>query len=358
MKKEILMLAVLTMSAACTEISVPNKVDSGEYRTLYFTSEKPVSGDETKTYYGGDKNILWGPGEERIAVVMSNSAVTVEDKISGSVPQRVWGDGGLYSNPAVISDGGKTATFSLTENDYCKFPTSSGTYRFHAIYPTEAAFTFSNVSYWDWGVFVGTREDGCGQYPSTDTFDPLADVMLGISRDPYTSFSGSEDALMTQTIPMIFDRLVTHVKISLTDIPDNVTNITKAIITGPKGCTMSGIYYINVLKKELGSSPSTGETKAAYNYVILNYGSSDSKGEDKIEAPSGVEISGNTFDLWFCSQPIEITSGQPLTISLYNEGGCLSRQITARAGGIKFEKNKLSTLTVSMKTGEYSTYTP
>lgn len=274
MKKEILMLAVLTMSAACTEISVPNKVDSGEYRTLYFTSEKPVSGDETKTYYNNG-DILWGPDKERIAVVMSNSNIFVEDRISGKVPQRVWGHECLYSNPAEISDEGKTATFSLTENDYCKFPTSSGTYRFHAIYPTEAVFTFSNESYWDWGVYVGTRGDGCGQYPSTNTFDPQADVMLGISRDPYKSFSASEDGLMTQTIPMIFDRLVTHVKISLTDIPDNVTNITKAIITGPKGCTMSGIYYINVLKKELGSSPSTEETKGAYNYVILNYGSSN-----------------------------------------------------------------------------------
>lgn len=350
MKKEILMLAVLMMSAACTEISVPNKVDSGEYRTLYFTSEKPVSGDETKTYYNNG-DILWGPGEEKIAVVLSNSAVTVEDKISGTVPQRVWGEAYLYSEAATISEDKKTATFALTEDKTCTFPTLYGKYRFHAIYPTDALFTFENVSIWEWGVYVGTRgPQRPGQYPSATSYDPNMDVMLGISQNEYSSFPATGDALMTQTIPMIFDRLVTHVKIHLTDISD-MTNITKAIITGPKGCTMSGIYYINVLKKDLGSSPSTGETKAGYNYVILNYGSSDP------QVPSGVEISGNTFDLWFCTQPIEIAAGQPLTISLYNEEGCLSRQITAREGGIKFEKNKLSTLTVSMATGEYYPYT-
>ena len=351
MKKEILMLAVLMMSAACTEISVPDKVNPEGYRTLYFTSEKPVSGDETKTYYNNG-DILWGPGEEKIAVVLSNSAVTVEDKISGTVPQRVWEHAYLYSEAATISEDKKTATFALTENETCPFPTSSGKYRFHAIYPTDALFTSENVSIWEWGVYVGTRgPKRPGQYPSATSYDPNMDVMLGISQNEYSSFPATGDALMTQTIPMIFDRLVTHVKIHLTDISNTMTNITKAIITGPKGCTMSGIYYINVLKKDLGSSPSTGETKAGYNYVILNYGSSDPK------VPSGVEISGNTFDLWFCTQPIEIAAGQPLTISLYNEKGCLSRQITAREGGIKFEKNKLSTLTVSMASGEYSTYT-
>ena len=65
-------------------------------------------------------------------------------------------------------------------------------------------------------------------------------------------------------LDMVFDRLVTHGKITLTNLPVG-TVVSKAVITAPQWCTMSGIYYINVMNKELG------DDKANYNYVILNY---------------------------------------------------------------------------------------
>lgn len=350
MKKEILMLAVLMMSAACTEISVPDKVNSGEYRTLYFTSEKPVSGDETKTYYDPVSNgILWESGD-KIIVALSNSAELEQDTYTGvDVPSRVWGNAYLYSAPAAISDEGKTAKFALTETEPCPFPTTSGKYRFHALYPFSALFAYGNVSIWDWGVSVGTTADNKGQYPTATSYDPNMDIMLGISQKEYDGINSK--ITDGEDIPMVFDRLVTHGKITVTNIPNEMTNITKAVITSPEGCTMSGIYYINVLGKEFG-----GDDKANLNYVILNYDSSGSKDDGvKSTVPLGQVVDGQ-FDLWFCTKPIEIAEGEPLTISLYNESGCLSRTIKANSNGIKFEKNKLSTLTVSMKDMFYSEY--
>lgn len=350
MKQEILMLAVLMMSAACTEISVPNKVDSGEYRTLYFTSEKPVTGDETKTYYDPVSNgILWESGD-KIIVALSNSAELEQDTYTGvDVPSRVWGNAYLYSAPAAISDEGKTAKFALTETEPCPFPTTSGKYRFHALYPFSALFAYGNVSIWDWGVSVGTTADNKGQYPTATSYDPNMDIMLGISQKEYDGINSK--ITDGEDIPMVFDRLVTHGKITVTNIPNEMTNITKAVIKGPEGCTMSGIYYINVLGKEFG-----GDDKANLNYVILNYDSSGSKDDGVKSTASLGEVVDGQFDLWFCTKPIEIAEGEPLTISLYNESGCLSRTIKANSNGIKFEKNKLSTLTVSMKDMFYSEY--
>ena len=346
MKKEILMAAALLMSVACEMTLVPDHEASGERMTLYFTGEKPATESDTKTYYDPASDaILWSQSGEYMMVAMSNSAETEEETYSPGVmvPKRAL-NGILQSNEAVVSADGKTAKFSLTEKSGITFPTGEGKYRFHSVYPASASNSLGNVSIWDWLVFVGTYPDGSGQFPSATSYDPRADVMLGISQKEYTEVTSGME------IPMVFDRLVTHGKISLTGIPAEMTNVTKAVITAPEGCTMAGIYYINVLGKEFG-----GDDKSNYNYVVLNYTSSEG-GKVKAAAELGQVIDGN-FDLWFCTKPFEILEGQPLTISLYNETGYISRQIVARSEGIKFEKNKLSSLTVSMASASYSDYT-
>ena len=346
MKKEILMTAALLLLGACEVTLVPDHEESAEKPSLFFTGEKPVIESDTKTYYDPSTNsILWSASGEYMMVAMSNSAETEEEPYATGVfvPKRAL-NGTLKSNEAIVSADGKTAKFSLTENEYCTFPAGEGKYRFHSVYPATASCGLGNVSIWDWLVFVGTRPEGNGQYPSATSYDPNADVMLGISQQEYTEVTSGME------IPMVFDRLVTHGKITLTGIPAEMTNVTKAVITAPEGCTMSGIYYINVLGKEFG-----GDDKSNNNYVVLNYTSSESEKETKAASLPG-EIVDGTFDLWFCTQPIEISEGQPLTITLKNESGSISRQITAREGGIKFEKNKLSTLTVSMAGAQYSDY--
>lgn len=352
MKKEILMLAALLMSIACEMTLVPDQEATGERMTLYFTGEKPATESDTKTYYDPASDaILWSQSGEYMMVAMSNSAETEGEWYDENVqvPKRAL-NRILQSNEAVVSADGKTAKFSLTENaEYgITFPAGEGKYRFHSVYPASASCGLGNVSIWDWLVFVGTNPEESGQFPSATSYDPRADVMLGISQKEYTEVTSDME------IPMVFDRLVTHGKISLTGIPAEMTNVTKAVITGPEGCTMSGIYYINVLNKSFELNPEY--VKRSNNYVVLNYASSESGKEVKAAANPGQIVDGK-FDLWFCTQPIEIAEGQPLTISLYNETGCISRRIVARSEGIKFEKNKLSSLTVSMASASYSDYT-
>ena len=348
MKKRILLAAaIIACFAACEKSPAPDTGDSGERMTLYFTGEKPDRQADVKTYYDPASNsILWSQSGEYMMVAMSNSAETEEETYSPGVmvPKRAL-NRILQSNEAVVSADGKTAKFSLTENsDGITFPTGEGRYRFHSVYPASASRGLGNVSIWDWLVFVGTNPEESGQCPSATSYDPRADVMLGISQQEYSEVTSGME------IPMIFERLVTHGKITLTNIPSQMTNITKAVITAPEGCTMAGIYYINVLGKEFG-----GDDKSNQNYVVLNYTSSEG-GKVKAAAEPGQVIDG-TFDLWFCTKPFEILEGQPLTISLYNETGCISRRIVARSEGIKFEKNKLSSLTVSMASASYSDYT-
>lgn len=350
MKKEILLLAALMMAAACEITKIPDAETSGGNMTLFFTGEKPVMESDTKTYYDPVSNgILWSAAGEKMMVAMSNSAELVKDRFDDiDVPSQPFGENGtLESNEAVVSSDGTTAKFSLTATESCAFPVGEGRYRFHSVYPASASCGLGNVSIWDWLVFVGTTPSGLGQYPSATSYDPNADVMLGISQQEYTTVTSGME------IPMVFDRLVTHGKITLTNIPAEMTNVTKAVITAPAGCTMAGIYYINVLDKEFDESAEYA--KLNQNYVTLNYTSPKEDKGTKAAALPG-EIVDGTFDLWFCTKPIEIPEGQPLTISLQNASGSVSRQIVAKEGGIKFEKNKLSTLTVSMKDAVYNPY--
>ena len=136
MKKKILLAAaILACFAACEKSPAPDTGDSGERMTLYFTGEKPDRQADVKTYYDPvSKSILWSQSGEYMMVAMSNSAETEGERYDKNVlvPKRAL-EGILQSNEAVVSDDGKTAKFSLTENaeNGITFPTGEGKYRFH-----------------------------------------------------------------------------------------------------------------------------------------------------------------------------------------------------------------------------------
>ena len=166
MKKEILMLAALLMSVACEMTLIPDQEAGGERMTLYFTGEKPDRQADVKTYYDPASNsILWSQSGEYMMVAMSNSAETEREWYDENVlvPKRAL-EGILQSNEAVVSDDGKTAKFSLTENakNGITFPTGEGKYRFHSVYPASASCSLGNVSIWDWLIFVGAYPGGFG----------------------------------------------------------------------------------------------------------------------------------------------------------------------------------------------------
>ena len=361
--KRTIAFSVLAMSViACQRIPGPENTSRPEPMTLYFSGEKPATESDGKTFYDpATESILWNETGEKMSFAISNSDETEKQYYDGTgadVPKRVFEYYSLRSDAARVEDGGRHAYFSLTENEYCPFPTATGKYRFHAVYPADAAGQVGNVEVWDWFVTIGTDPMGNGQSPTETSFDPKADVMLAISKNEYSNITSGME------IPMIFERLVTHGKITLKDIPASVGSVTDAMIIAPEGRTMNGMYYINVLSKEVNLNDEGG-AKLKNNFVILNYLATDSgeiKKEVKMKGGTKATSSGrpvnpdNTFDLWFCTHPLTINAGETLTVVLYNDNGCISRTINAKPEGIKFEKNKLSTLTISMASATYSDY--
>lgn len=341
MKKPIFFAALfMALFSACEKQFENHSTDrQDEADVLVLSGVKPTA-TSVRTYYDQASNgILWSPKGEKIRIVVSD----VSDLSWGGYPKMYLM--GMESEEGVVSDGGKTAKFSvpLTDdpesewNERMKFPTKEGRYRVHAVYPSAAANRgLGNATPWDWLVSIGSHEDEFKQYPTANGYDPDCDVMLGISKEEYTSITKGME------VPMVYERMVTHGKITLENLPSELKTVSEVEIVAPEDRVLVGIYYINVLDK------SQSYEKGKYNTITLKY---DRLDEDR--SNGGRKVVDGSMDLWFCTQPFELKAGEPLTIIIRgkdSEGnkGTVTRTISARAEGIKFEKNKFCSLSVNM----------
>lgn len=341
MKKQIFYAALfMALLSACEKQFGNSSTDrQKESDVLVLSGVKPTE-TSVKTYYDPASNsILWSPSGEKIRIVVSD----VSDLDKGGYPKMYLM--GMESKEGVVSDGGKTAKFSvpLTDDpdgewdDRVKFPTKKGRYRVHAVYPSAAANRgLGNATPWDWLVSIGSDMDEFRQYPTANGYDPDCDVMLGISKEEYTSITKGME------VPMVYERMVTHGKITLENLPSKLQTVSEVKIVAPEDRVLVGIYYINVLDK------SQSYDKGNYNTITLKY---DRLGEDI--SNGGRKVVDGSMDLWFCTQPFELNEGESLTIIIQgkdSEGnkGVVSRTISARSEGIKFEKNKFCSLSVNM----------
>lgn len=341
MKKPIFFAALfMALFSACEKQFENHSTDrQDEADVLVLSGVKPAA-TTVKTYYDQASNgILWSPKGEKIRIVVSD----VSDLYEDGYPKMYLM--GLESEEGVVSDGGKTAKFSvpLTDdpesewNERMKFPAKEGRYRVHAVYPSVAANRgLGNATPWDWLVSIGSDEDYFRQYPTADGYDPDCDVMLGISKEEYTSITKGME------VPMVYERMVTHGKITLENLPSELQTVSEVEIVAPEDRVLVGIYYINVLDK------SQSYEKGNYNTITLKY---DRLDEDR--SNGGRKVVDGSMDLWFCTQPFELNEGESLTIIIRgkdSEGnkGVVTRTISARAEGIKFEKNKFCSLSVNM----------
>lgn len=341
MKKPIFFAALfMALFSACEKQFENHSTDrQDEADVLVLSGVKPTA-TSVRTYYDQASNgILWSPKGEKIRIVVSD----VSDLYEDGYPKMYLM--GMESEEGVVSDGGKTAKFSvpLTDdpesewNERMKFPAKEGRYRVHAVYPSVAANRgLGNATPWDWLVSIGSDEDYFRQYPTADGYDPDCDVMLGISKEEYTSITKGME------VPMVYERMVTHGKITLENLPSELKTVSEVEIVAPEDRVLVGIYYINVLDK------SQSYEKGKYNTITLKY---DRLDEDR--SNGGRKVVDGSMDLWFCTQPFELKAGESLTIIIRgkdSEGnkGVVTRTISARAEGIKFEKNKFCSLSVNM----------
>lgn len=341
MKKPIFFAALfLALFSACEKQFENHSTDKqDEADVLVLSGVKPTE-TLVKTYYDQASNgILWSPKGEKIRIVVSD----VSDLDKGGYPKMYLM--GMESEEGVVSDGGKTAKFSVPLKDAPesewderrKFPTKEGRYRVHAVYPSVAADGgLGNATPWDWLVSIGSDEDYFSQHPTANGYDPDCDVMLGISKEEYTSITKGME------VPMVYERMVTHGKITLENLPSELQTVSEVEIVAPEDRVLVGIYYINVLDK------SQSYEKGNYNTITLKY---DRLDEDR--SNGGRKVVDGSMDLWFCTQPFELNEGESLTIIIRgkdSEGnkGTVTRTISARAEGIKFEKNKFCSLSVNM----------
>lgn len=341
MKKPIFFAALfMALFSACEKQFENHSTDKQDEADMLVLSGVKPTETLVKTYYDQTSNgILWSPKGEKIRIVVSD----VSDLSWGGYPKMYLM--GMESEEGVVSDGGKTAKFSvpLTDdpesewNERMKFPTKEGRYRVHAVYPSVAANRgLGNATPWDWLVSIGSDEDYFRQYPTANGYDPDCDVMLGISKEEYTSITKGME------VPMVYERMVTHGKITLENLPSELQTVSEVEIVAPEDRVLVGIYYINVLDK------SQSYEKGNYNTITLKY---DRLDEDR--SNGGRKVVDGSMDLWFCTQPFELNEGESLTIIIRgkdSEGnkGVVTRTISARAEGIKFEKNKFCSLSVNM----------
>ena len=341
MKKPIFFAALfMALFSACEKQFENHSTDrQDESDVLVLSGVKPTA-TSVRTYYDQASNgILWSPKGEKIRIVVSD----VSDLYEDGYPKMYLM--GMESEEGVVSDGGKTAKFSvpLTDdpesewNERMKFPAKEGRYRVHAVYPSVAANRgLGNATPWDWLVSIGSDLDDFKQYPTANGYDPDCDVMLGISKEEYTSITKGME------VPMVYERMVTHGKITLENLPSELKTVSEVEIVAPEDRVLVGIYYINVLDK------SQSYEKGKYNTITLKY---DRLDEDR--SNGGRKVVDGSMDLWFCTQPFELNKGESLTIIIRgkdSEGnkGVVTRTISARAEGIKFEKNKFCSLSVNM----------
>ena len=331
-------LAAMLMTGCAADNNDIRKDITSKTYTLRLTSAAPVA--DGRTYHDGT-TVLWNSTGEQMAVAISKNGemLNVGSEKECIIPFPA------CSTSEVAADG-SSATFALTWNTdlYGAFPTASASYRLHGFYPVAAIGNYDSERY----PFLSgnIRPDEVlimmpdMQQPSADTFDPSADVMMAISQKAYTTLTDGME------IPMVYDRIVTHGKLTLTNLPFDASTIKSVKITAPEDKQMTGVWYIAILDK------SESVEKGNFNYVQLIYPQDGGKGDEK----KSVTRAGNSMDCWFCTMPFEIAEGEQLKLQIETTEGMATHAITARSGGIRFEKNKLGTLSVDIPASAFSAW--
>lgn len=268
--------------------------------SLTISAEKPALESDTRTEFV-DGSVIWTKG----------------DKVRMSYLQGETWSNYYASNEAESEDDFKTATFTF--NNSLKVDESlTGAYTFYAGYPNDKLNGDKTYAPVDDAVSVEVLTEQV--MPKADTFDAKADIMVGVSEE-YAEWPEEE------VVALQFHRLVAHGCVTLKGLKAENGELIKTVkFTAPENVKLTGEGSVNFVEQTM--------TALSDNTVT-------------VAMPANTAANANV-DVWFCSAPATIASGENLTVEVETTRGTYTRTITANPNGIKFLQNRYNTLGINM----------
>lgn len=305
----LLLPAALVAVVACqkTKMEDPEALKPQEEESvIVFVSERPQTDDATRTHWDGT-TILWDQDD------FIRMGYTVNGKWQNANGDASASDAKLYGSQGVtLSEEGAVASFTTNVNFT---GTTQGEHVFYAVFPGSA--TGSTMA----AAPVATVTLPSVQVPLADSFDRLADLMLGHSIDEYTERPETP-------VRLVWDRVVAHGQITLKSLPgvasgEKVSTIT---LTAQADANLVGEQNMNIVTGEYSA---TSKNTEANKLVIQG---------DNLS----IDANGNvTF--WMSILPVSLTS---LTVEVATNKAVYTRTITGFTR--EFIANRRNILSINM----------
>lgn len=329
MKKIISTIMLLAASAAAfISCDKQNTVTtpSAEESVFVFTSEKPSFDDDVKTEWNEAENtVYWSYGDK------IKMAYTITPDGGDPIWQGREGANSAEDEPRLYASSGLansslTASFTVpgSFNETSESPfLETGQYVFYTLYPSDCC---SGTEFSAKGDGIVNIEIPATQSISKNSFDSKADIMVGKSVNEY-------DKLPTESVPVMWNRVVAHAYITLKDINNAVAGeiVNTITLTAQDGAQLVGNYTVDLTDGAL-ESRSGGDAKNILNVKVDN----------KIAT-----LTDNDFSFWASIKPCTLTS---LKVVIDTDKATYTRVIDLTGKEKTFLKNRRNLLRIDMST--------
>ena len=287
-------VAVMSLAACNKEMKTPEPEFKITVRAIQDTlkTDAPKADAPTRTYINGSNAIIWGTGEYMKLALTAGENTTFANSTDAS---------------ADVFNGDTEAMFEFSVT-----PGEANSYVYQGLYPASAAAPTSNTNAANYKVNLPSIQNA-----TASSYDPAAYILVA-KPETFTSVQADWEAS--------FRRGTALNKITLKNVPDGVS-FNKVKITA-EGKKLAGGRHFNL---------TTGEGLEVYGT------------DATIEVLYATPLSGTNVDVWFTSWDVEIEENETLTIVAYTtDSKSYTKEITARAEGIKFQEGYLNTLGANM----------
>jgi len=327
MKKIISTIMLLAASAAAfISCDKQNTVTtpSAEESVFVFTSEKPSFDDDVKTEWNEAENtVYWSDGDKiRMAYTITpdgGDPIWQGDKGANSVEDepRLYASNGL-GNSSLTASFTVPVSFSENSESPCL---ETGQYVFYTLYHSDCC---SGTGFSAKGYGIVNIEIPATQSISKNSFDSKADIMVGKSVNEY-------DEMPTESVPVMWNRVVAHAYITLKDINNAVAGeiVNTITLTAQDGAQLVGNYTVNLTDGAL-ESRSGGDAKNILNIKVDN----------KIAT-----LTDNDFSFWASIKPCTLTS---LKVVIDTDKATYTREIDLTGKEKTFLQNRRNLLKINM----------